>query len=418
MELKPHGLNIDLKVELLGKKKPINKQRSSFEAIVEVDNGQNKGKLTFPMRSFNKYLLEWLWQMFSGDITTNPYLGTATKAAGIDTKLKSVNCLATAGTLAGLVIGTTDSNYLDANTIALQGVLEHSDDATAGTVNYGITSWDTAGTGLANGEYGFCIKRKISNQTSSTLFPIVTGIKTRNANAGASKAYIAFEEINEGNVVSFAPLSDLNLTFVFYVQPSTYQVTKTGGITRILYDIIKDLIFRGQSATTPENYINNSPTSYTYTSSLDATSSTQNMLKIIPSTPTTAKGILLFVNENDKYSREGEFPSNINILPTTVTLGTGTSVVSGLTLGTNVMSKIEVTNSTITSFTVYRDFANNTNNLIKCTRVGLVSGASDLATHLLAYNLVFSEDSNSQNASIVVPAGDTLRVSYTFSTEM
>ena len=398
MELKPHGLNVDLKVELLGKKKSIKKQRSSFEATIEVDNGQNKGKLVFPMRSFNKYLLEWLWQMFQHDVTTSPYNSEA-KSAGIDTKLKTV--MGVAGTNAGLVLGTkAGADYLNVDTVVLEDVLAHSTSGTTNTVNYNAMLATQITQINSNSNYGFTIKRKISNQTSAdTLYPQVIGTKLKHVH-GASETYIAFDKFDDGIIVSFIPLSDLNLTFSFYV--TTNGVL--GGLTKNFTDIIKYLLFTGTKDIVLNKY-NNSSLVYEYASNITATSATKNMLNLIPTTATVGKGIVLINRPND--DADVLLPINAE----SVALPADATFVSGLTLGTNTITKISKNGNRV-SFTIYRDFINDTTGQINATRAAIISGKGEDIELILAHNALKS------GAYLNIPAGDTLRVSYTFSTEM
>jgi len=390
--MKPHGLNLILKEEILENEKVVNSfiSKNALEAWIELSNSKTGKTARFPMRSFVSVFMNKVHGILSGDGGSDTYM---TNVVASDAGSLAYHC----GMQIGL--GNTPVN-LSNTTLETQAPASEGSLASLG---YGATTFDdpyyVIGTNPANLEC--IIKRLFSNEAAKSFYINEVGIMGKNLNEAASNAGnelfardIIYGSGTTEEPINFVTDSDMRVDFKFSIVQGT-----SGGLMLNFMRLINNLLFRGDPINSTSRIINNQGGLTDYTYGAASKSDTASFAQINGTAAEIYKGIV--VGFDDAIGNSDSLNADV------ITLDD--YKVDEFTVSANTISAVTSGNQ----FSISRTFTNESNNSITLNRVGILGRGTGVGTAL--DNTEFIMAANLPGGSnITVQPSQTYRVTYTF----
>ncbi|HUV84399.1 MAG TPA: hypothetical protein VMV86_01755 [Methanosarcinales archaeon] len=401
--MKPHGLDLILKEEILENGKVVNSfiNKNSLEGWVEISNSKTGKQAKFPMRSFVSLFMNRVHGILSGD-------------AGDDTKLTKVYA-SSAASLAyhtGLQIGLGNTKVtLSDSALETQAP---QNEASLASLGYGAhTFTEPYEKSISPVVLECLVKRLFSNEAAGTYYINEVGLVGKDTSLTASNTgnvLLARDLIYNGqteqgikgitpagNPISFVPDSDMRIDFRFMITHGA-----TGGLVLNFMKLIYNLMFVGSPMNSTSKIINVNSGNTTYTYASNAVSATSSFCNISGAVADIYKGIVVGADNLDAISADyvdmGDYKSD------------------EFTLSANTISAIIAQNQKA-SFTISRTFTNNSTTAIVIDKVGIMGrgnggGATqDETEFLMAANVA-------GGSFITVQPSQTYRVTYKFAIQV
>lgn len=399
--MKPHGLDLILKEEILENGKVVNSFEStnSFEAWIGITNTKNKKYVELPMRSFVTHFLDRIKAMFDGsDGTVAKYLGASAASGGSTAKHY------------GLMIGQGETTP-ELSDSSLESQASHA------SLAYGVTTFQNPAVDVAVPPIVLKseVRRLFSNNKSTTFYISEVGLfgKAKNAasiaasNVGnhmLSRDLIYDSETNDP--IQFIADSDIRFDFKFKI---THPSDGSGGLMLNFMKLIHNTMFKGGINNTPK-IISVGGTQPTYKNASTSASA-------VSVAPFYVKGTAaqiyygIVVGIESLINPEG---------PAAYLTGDETTIdfmVDEFTCSANTISSVSSGNR-VSSFTISRTFTNAATSSKTLRRVGIAArGNSTNGTTYHADQFLIAVNTPT-DGSVTIQPSQVYRVTYTFKIQV
>lgn len=394
-ELKPHGIDVGCKMEILSPKKaqPVKtiKSMMDFQGFIEFENIRTGEITTLPMRSFVSAFMNKLHGILSGDGGTDtPKSWASTVSLGASTNERS-----------GILVGTDNSAPALGDT-GLAAQLSHASFA------YKQTTF--VEPSLSNDDLVFEVRRLFSNtiDAGTNVYEVGLFSKFINSSAASNVNNTLLARDVFSSPIAFADNDDIRITFKFRTSPDT---TGGGGVVLNFVKLIFNLMIKGNEDNTGSRLVCRTGTTPTHTYASAATAASGGPFTVRGVAAQTyvgiVAGIYTDVVDDQELAPLAKITPNVTGDDTTFTIRH-----TNLTLDANTISAVTNPFSSVNQFTVIRNFTNNSTVNVFIDRVGLLTrGSTDGAT--LGADQAFLAINKSTNLLQIDP-GQTLKVTYTF----
>ena len=389
--MKPHGINVGLTYEVIGKgsvkSETIN---SKLEGWINFENLKTGKKVTLPFRSFVGQFLNTIHGVLSGD-------------SGADTRVQSTSCAATNAQKAscGLLLGRGIGSRINVTDTTLDT------QATNASLYYYAHTYNAPSYSGYNNSFSF--SRVIANEYSAAMYPTNVGIKTRGASeVGIPSVSSASRLISkDSNIFTIDADESVRITFTFNAAMDVYQ----GGIVENFVKFIYNTLIKGNINHPNSLMKSRTGTTPTYVIASDAAigsvAATMGDL-FIGSSGTGYIGIVIVPWD---ASLPAPFPGSYQIFPDH----------TGFTVGVNSVSAIEyVTVNNGANFSVVRNFTNSGTSMKKIGKIGLLTrgNSANVTGATLHANQILLMDNRPSTDYIEVAPGQILKVTYNFGIQV
>lgn len=403
--MKPHGLDVILKEELLenGEVVASSENKNSLEAWIRIQNSRNGKCVELPMRSFVNNFINRLHLILTGDpaYTTRPMsvsYGYATTATAV-------------AKYAGMRIGTGQT----APTLNDTNIETPASDASLAYSNTTFIAPYQVSTNPVT--IGCEVRRLFNNNSPNSYYISEVGVMGKYASrpavaSGASTVLLTrdltFDKNAGGEPINFVYDSDIRFDFKFRITHSS-----TGGLNLNFMRLIYNLFFKANinNANSKIKSISNGAF-FTYTWASTTNASNGSIARIDGSAAQIYSGIIVGV-ENELYSSK-DAPAITNIGADEYDFN---FMSDEFTLSANTVSGVISGGNGIAQFSVSRTFTNNATTSKTLRRVGIIGKGAGAATAETSSQFLMAVNTPS-NGTITVQPSQTYRVTYTFAIQV